>query len=206
MNVSVKVYEAAKAEAHQYGEGDPQEYYDCIPITEYAEYEGRLVAKSVDYEKMVNRFNEHQNRLLAGDWYGKGYLTKFDGLDDLVAGFDFNQLVGSGGVTVGVTNKTTAKVKKPTNKKELEKENEKRKLGKNWKETVRVMLNESVRLGYNTNSENLKEVFDSEAALYEFGAANVGLIHALFGHTEFYAAVNYTFRQRIAEVKSIGYE
>lgn len=203
MNVSVKVYEAAKAEAKQYGNGDPREYYDCIPITEY---DDNFKSKAVNYEETVNRFNDHQNRILSGDWFTKNYFGRFDGLNDLVDGIDFDELEGSGSVTTGVTGKSGAKVKKLKSKKELEKENKDRKLGKNWKETVAVMLNESIRIGYSNDSESVRDVFDTGSAVYEFGESNVGLIRTLFGDTEFFQAVDSKYRQRIAEVKDLGYE
>lgn len=208
MNVSVKVYEAAKAEARQYGDGDPQEYYDCIPITEYAEYEGRLVAKPVNYEEMVDRFNDHQNRILSGDWFSKNYFSRFDALDDLVDGLNFEELMGYGGASTGVnvTENSGAKVKKPRTKTDLEKENKERKLGKNWKETVAVMLNESIRIGYSNNCETVRDVFNTMSATYEFGEFNVALIRALFDSNEFYQAVDYKYRQRIMEVRDLGYE
>lgn len=203
MNVSVKVYEASKAEANQYGDGDPQEYYDCIPITEY---DDNFKSKVVDYEEMVDRFNDHQNRILSGDWFSKNYFGRFDGLDDLVDGIDFDNLEGSGGVSTEVTGKSSAKVKKPKSKKDLEKENKDRKLGKNWKETVAVMLNESIRIGYSNDSESVRDVFDTESAAYEFGESNVCLIQTLFTSKEFFQAVDYKYRQRIAEVRDLGYE
>jgi hypothetical protein len=201
MDVSIPVYEAAKAEAIQYGDGDPREYYDLLSITEYNEF---LQTTKVSYDALLGRYNEHMERLLAGDWYSRGYFSQYPELDELVKDFDFKEFKGSNDPKTSISVRTDAKVHKSI--RELEDDNKKRKLGKNWKETVATMLNESIRLANSNQCPSLKEVFETQAAQYEFGQSNIWLIQTLFEQTEFYHAVNTKFKDRMSEIRDLGYE
>ena len=201
ISVSIRVYEAAKAEAKQYGDKEPKEYFDCLPITEYDE---NLNARQVDWDSAMDRFSKHQSRILSGDWYGDSYFTRYPDLDIFAGELNFESLGSGIEQKEEITAKTGARVTKRRHRGKSRKGVE-----IEWRRVVATLLNESCRIGFSSNSATLIEVFETSAARFEFGTQNTESILSLLkfkGHEEFYRDVNRKYIERMEELRSIGYE
>ena len=208
-NISIIKYQVCLSEARQTN-SHPRDYWDCLPLTEYAENkEYKLVSRNITYDQAVKHFNFINNRLhnrfvtlIDISKFAHNLQKLIDGTPDIC----FTDLGDSSSdPSKRLTEDSNAEVFKPNEPPPNEPPPNEDIKNTNWKQIVKTMLNQAIRLGYTHETTSIKETFQTVAAEYEFGKGNTTLLSKCFENDEFYDAANHNFVERLEEAKELRY-